>query len=112
MGITPRSNHSLAVVQGKLVAMGGYTGTDTSSKVEMLNLNTNTWEALTDMPSNRSALSSCVVPFTKLAEEARNTLRCHNSAAEDFPDIFMEEDEETDSDVSINEISDVSSTDE
>jgi len=43
--ITPRS--SLAVVQGKFVAMGGYTGSDTSSKVEMLNLNRNTWEAVT-----------------------------------------------------------------
>merc|ERR1712142_694290 len=110
--ITPRSNHSLAVVQGKLVAMGGFTGTDTSSKVEMLNLKTNTWEALTEMPSNRSGMGSCVVPFNKLAEEARNTLRRHTSATEDYPDIFKEKVEERSSDVSSNEISDVSSTDE
>merc|ERR1711872_444076 len=101
--ITPRSNHSLAVVQGKLVALGGYTGTDDSNKVEMLNLHTNTWDALTDMPSNISALSSCVVPFNKLEEEMRNTL-CYNS--------ITEEDEKRSSDGSTTEISDVSSTDE
>jgi len=31
---TPRSNHSLAVVQGRLVAIGGYQGIETTKKVE------------------------------------------------------------------------------
>jgi len=104
--ITPRSNQPSSG-PGKACGFGGYTGTDDSNKVEMLNLYTNTWDALMDKPSNISALSSCVVPFNKLAEEASNTLRCHNSATADYPDIFMEEDE-CSSDVSI---SDFSSTD-
>jgi len=108
--MTPRSNHSLAVVQGKLVAIGGYTGTDTTYKVEMLNLNSNSWEMVSDLPSNRSALSSCVVPFIKLGEESRNTLQYNTLAVVDYPDIFMEADESS-SDMSRYEISDVSSTD-
>ena len=28
----PRSNHSLAVVQGRLVVIGGYQGTETTSR--------------------------------------------------------------------------------
>ena len=39
---TPRSNHSLAVVQGRLVAMGGYQGIETTKKVEFLDMSFNT----------------------------------------------------------------------
>jgi hypothetical protein len=34
--MVPRSNHSLAVVQGRLVVIGGYQRTETTSKVEVL----------------------------------------------------------------------------
>ena len=34
--MVPRSNHSLAVVQGRLVVIGGYQGTETTSKVKVL----------------------------------------------------------------------------
>ena len=34
--MVPRSNHSLAVVQGRLVVFGGYQGTETTSKEEVL----------------------------------------------------------------------------
>ena len=40
----PRSNHSLAVVQGSLRVIGGYQGTETTSKVEVLNMSSKTWE--------------------------------------------------------------------
>ena len=39
---TPRSNHRLAVVQGRLVAMGGYQGIETTKKVEFLDMSFNT----------------------------------------------------------------------
>ena len=48
---------------------------DTTSKVEQLNLRTNTWEKMEDLPCKRSALSSGLISFKKLGEEARNTLR-------------------------------------
>merc|ERR1719250_479749 len=70
---TPRSEHSLAVVQGKIVAIGGYTGEDYTSKVEQLNLRTNSWEEIEDLPCKRSALSSVSISFNKLQEEARET---------------------------------------
>ena len=40
--MVPRSNHSLAVVQGRLVVIGGYQGTETTSKVKMLDRSS--WE--------------------------------------------------------------------
>ena len=55
----PRCDNSFAVVQGKLVVIGSLTeiGVPTS-KVEQLNLRTNTWEKMEDLPCKRSALSS------------------------------------------------------
>ena len=38
--MVPRSNHSLAVVQGRLVVIGGYQRTETTSKVEVLDSGT------------------------------------------------------------------------
>ena len=42
--MVPRSNHSLALVQGRLVVIGGNQGTETKSKVEVLDMSSNTWE--------------------------------------------------------------------
>jgi hypothetical protein len=42
--MVPRSNNSLAMVQGRLVGIGGYQGTETTSKVEVLDRSSNTWE--------------------------------------------------------------------
>jgi len=71
---TGRSHHCVAVLNGKLVALGGKTGTigpdNTTNSVEMLNLKTNTWEDLPDLPGNRESLfSCCVIPFNKLGNE-------------------------------------------
>jgi hypothetical protein len=41
--MVPRSNNILAVVQGRLVVIGGYQGTETTSKVEVLDRSSNTW---------------------------------------------------------------------
>ena len=90
---TPRLNHSLAVIQGKLVAIGGRSlggGGYVTRQVEMLNLNTNTWKLVTNLPSYRDALSSYVVPFNKLSTEVRDMM-------EDIADNFMETDEESSS---------------
>ena len=71
----PRCAHSLVVLQGKLVVIGGYTGRDTTNKVEQLDLLSNTWEEMEELPCTRSALSSGVISFNKLKEEARDTFR-------------------------------------
>jgi hypothetical protein len=42
--LVPGSNHNLAVVQGRLLGIGGYQGTETNSKVDVLDMSSNTWE--------------------------------------------------------------------
>ena len=42
--LVPGSNHNLAVVQGRLLGIGGYQGTETKSKVEVLVMSSTTWE--------------------------------------------------------------------
>jgi len=114
-----RHSHSLAVVQGKLLAIGGCTVANTAectAKVEQLNLLTNTWETVEDLPCKRAALSSCVIDFNKLNEEARNTLRWKKSMSSD--NAFMDVDDvnmvisdelfDTSSDTSFDEMEDES----
>ena len=42
--MVPRSNNSLSMVQWRLVEIGGYQGTETTTKVEVLDRSSNTWE--------------------------------------------------------------------
>ena len=109
-----RSNHSLAVVQGRLVVIGGYQGTETTSKVEVLDMTSNTWEEVGEMSTSRSALSSGAVTFNSLVEEVREGLRWHQEEREekmdgvecgtedvvDDQDSFMEYGEDNESDFS------------
>ena len=44
MLVVVRSNHSLVVVQGRLVVIGGYQNTQTTSKVEVLDMSLSPWE--------------------------------------------------------------------
>ena len=56
------SNHSLAEVQGRLLVIGGYQETETTSKVEMLDMSSITcWEEGVELSTSRSALVSGVV---------------------------------------------------
>ena len=91
---TPRSEHSLAVVQGKIVVIGGYTGEDATSKVEQLHLRTNIWEEMEDRPCKRSDMSSVSISFNKLKEEARDTYRSEMaSVVPDDAGIPMDDDD-------------------
>ena len=83
----PRSNHSLAVVQGRLVVIGGYQGTETTSKVDVLNMSSNTWEELGEMSTSRSALFSGVVTFNKLVGEMRESLRWQKADEEKMIEV-------------------------
>ena len=80
---TPRSNHTLAVVQGRLVAVGGYQGTETTSRVEVLDMNTDTWEEEGGLSTTRSALAYAVVNFNSLIEEVGESLRWHMEQPEE-----------------------------
>ena len=44
MLVVVRSYHSLVFVQGRLVVIGGYQGTETTSKVEVLDMSSSTCE--------------------------------------------------------------------
>ena len=99
---TPRSNHSLAVVQGRLVVMGGYQGGETTRKVEMLDLTSNIWEEVGELSTNRSALSCGVVPFNRLDEKVRENLRWQGGEEEmvtfRMSDVLHENDHPSDDD--------------
>ena len=111
--MVPRSNHSLAVVHGRLMVIGGYQGIETTSKVEVLDMSSNTWEEVGEMSTSRSALSSGVVTYNNLVEEVREGLRWHQEDEEKMDgvecvkedlvvnqDSFMEYGEENESDFS------------
>ena len=75
--LVPRSNHCLEVVNGRLLAIGGYDHMGhTTAHVESLNLETKVWSLVGTLPSSRSSLSSCVVPAAEVQEELRNYLEC------------------------------------
>ena len=50
-------------------------GTETTIKVEVLDMSSNTWEEVREMSTSRSALSSGVVTFNSLVDEVREGLR-------------------------------------
>ena len=50
-------------------------GAETTIKVEVLDMSSNTWEEVREMSTSRSALSSGVVTFNSLVDEVREGLR-------------------------------------
>ena len=58
MLVVVRSNHSLVLVQGRLVVIGGYQDTETTIKVEVPDMSSSTWEEVLEISTSRSALSS------------------------------------------------------
>ena len=71
---TARSNHSLSVVNGRLVVAGGYDGTSTTAQVEMYDFETDTWSEVCPLAAKRSALSCCTVPLAALGPQLRERL--------------------------------------
>ena len=53
------------------MVIGGDQGTETTIKVEVLDMSSNTWEEVREMSTSRSALSNGVVTFNSLVEEVR-----------------------------------------
>ena len=92
--------------------MGGYQGIETTKKVEVLDMSSNTCEEVGELSTSRSALASAVVSFNNLDEEAREGLRWHQDDKEGGgqetdgvegdteQDIFMEYGEDGESDFS------------
>jgi N-acetylneuraminic acid mutarotase len=58
-----RSDHGVAVLDGKLYAVGGYSGGDGSylSSVERYDPTTNAWEAVAPLAASRAAVSLAVL---------------------------------------------------
>ena len=75
MLVVVRSNHSLVMVQERLVVIGGYQDTETTSKVEVLDMSSSTCEEVLEMSTSRSALSRGVVTFNSWVEEVWEGLR-------------------------------------
>ena len=50
-------------------------GTETTIKVEVLDMSSNTWEEVREMSTSRSALSNGVVTFNSLVKEVREGMR-------------------------------------
>lgn len=59
--LTPRSNFGIEVIDGRLFAVGGFNGFNTSYKVEYYDTATDEWTSACGMEIYRSALSCCVV---------------------------------------------------
>ena len=102
------------------MVIGGDQGTETTIKVEVLDMSSNTWEEVREMSTSRSALSSVVVTFNSLVEEVREGLRWQKEDEEKMDglvecgtedvsmdgDSFMEYGEQLESDLSYIEYPD------
>ena len=93
--------------------MGGYDGAGTTRKGEILDMNSNTWMDMGELPASRSALASGVVIFNSLLEDVRESLRWQKEEkdGEDMDgvegDILMEEDDSDSDTVDISDDSDM-----
>ena len=76
--LTKRSNFSLVSLSGKLLAAGGYDGRGVTDVVEVNHPELNKWQAVSSLPSPKSALSAVVVARRKLNKEAEERCRYKN----------------------------------
>ena len=97
------------------MVIGGDQGTETTIKVEVLDMSSNTWEEVREMSTSRSALSSGVVTFNSLVEEVREGMRwqkedgvveCGTEDVSMDGDSLMEYGEQLESDLSYIEYPD------
>ena len=87
MLVVVRSIHILVMVQGRLVVIGGYQDTDTTSKVEVLDMSSSTSEEVLEMSTSRSALSRGVVTFNSWLEEVGEGLRWQTEDEEKMDEV-------------------------
>ena len=73
-----RLNFSLVSFGGKLLAAGGYDGSGVTDVVEVYHPELNKWQAVSSLPSPKSALSAVVVARGKLDKEAEERCRYKN----------------------------------
>lgn len=66
--ITPRSNFGLLVLAGRLTAVGGYDGQQTTQLVEALDLSLGRWVPLASLPAPCSGLACVSLPFSSFRE--------------------------------------------
>ena len=72
--MVPRQDQSLAMVQGRLLVIDGYLW-ETTIKVVVLDMSSNTWQVVGQISTSRSALFSGLVTFNSCVEEVREGLR-------------------------------------
>ena len=75
----------------------GYQGTKTTSRVEVLDMSSNTWEEVIEMSTSRSTMSSCVeevwegLRWQKEDEKKRDgVVTCGKESVSMDDDTFME----------------------
>ena len=74
--IVPRSGHYLTIVHGQLLVAGGVNdGNDVTSRAEILNKWTNTWEEVGELPSARTASAIVTAPVDVLRPDTIEKLR-------------------------------------
>ena len=100
---TPRSNHTLALVEGSLIAVGGYQGTNPTSHVELLDWDGWRWVSAGRLPWPRSAPTSAVIATAQLAEEIRERFRSNRT--EKSLEMLSQEEQEDDDFFADDEIS-------
>ena len=54
--------------EGKLVAVGGYDGTSTTTAVESYDFSAGTWSPVGSLPTPRSAICAAVVPASAVEQ--------------------------------------------
>ena len=74
--IVPRTGHSLTIVHGQLLVAGGVNdGNDATSRAEILNKWTNTWEEVGELPSARNVSAIVTTPVDVLRPGTIEKLR-------------------------------------
>jgi len=128
--LCPRSNHALVVLDGQIVAIGGYDGSSTTNQVEAFNLETQTWSPLCALSIKKSAHTVVTVPFTDLEQSTQVILNskqeylerrriamqrelgidARNQLMNQLGSVPMEGDDSDDSDDSDSDVIDVDGT--
>ncbi|XP_055947138.1 kelch-like protein 10 [Argiope bruennichi] len=65
----PRSNFATAIINDLLYAIGGFNGLSTIASAELYDPVSNSWQPVTDLNLNRSALAACKVSNISTAQE-------------------------------------------